>query len=216
MAIKESGRQSGANKLTKYRSVLQFDDAALYRHLSDPDEWPIVDMPMFAIGAELDAALIEVPTAEEIRRDREIRIEEHRRVAQDLRQFATTIQDDDRRIAFARAAEMHEAIAEVLGAVSADERMADIRADRGALDEAKRMLAEADGRDKFNRLVPDIRTRICTEWHACEAIKQYQDETALTMAIGDVLMTLGAALPIATVATLVVRFGIKKLCDCPA
>jgi hypothetical protein len=55
-----------------------------------------------------------------------------------------------------------------------------------------------------------------TQWHACEMIKQYQDETALTMAIGDVLMTLGAAVPVATVATLVVKIGVKKFCNCPA
>ena len=44
----------------------------------------------------------------------------------------------------------------------------------------------------------------------------YEDETALTMAIGDALMTLGSALPIATLAVLVVKIGVKKFCNCPA
>jgi hypothetical protein len=88
--------------------------------------------------------------------------------------------------------------------------------EREALEEAWRMVAEADGRDRFNKLVPDIRTRLCEQWHACEMIKQYQDETALTMAIGDVLMSLGAAVPVATVAALVVKIGVKKFCNCSA
>jgi hypothetical protein len=44
----------------------------------------------------------------------------------------------------------------------------------------------------------------------------YEDETALTMAIGDALMTLGSALPIATLAVLVVKIGVKKFCNCSA
>jgi hypothetical protein len=85
-----------------------------------------------------------------------------------------------------------------------------------ALEEAKRMVAEADGRAKFNKLVPDIRTRLCAQWHACEQVKRYEDETALTMAIGDVLMTLSSTLPVATLAVLVVKIGVKKFCNCPA
>ena len=38
----------------------------------------------------------------------------------------------------------------------------------------------------------------------------YGDETALTMAIGDVLMTLGSTLPIATIAVLVVKMARKN------
>ena len=77
------------------------------------------------------------------------------------------------------------------------------------------MLVEADGRAKFNQLVPDIRARLCEQWHACEQVKRYEDETALTMAIADV-MTISATLPIATVAVLVVKIGVKKFCNCPA
>ena len=35
------------------------------------------------------------------------------------------------------------------------------------------------------------------------------------MAIGDVLMTLASTLPVATLAVLVVKSGVKKLCNCP-
>jgi hypothetical protein len=36
------------------------------------------------------------------------------------------------------------------------------------------------------------------------------------MAIGDVLMTLSATLPVATLAVLVVKIAVKKFCNCPA
>jgi hypothetical protein len=36
------------------------------------------------------------------------------------------------------------------------------------------------------------------------------------MAIGDVLMTLGSTLPVASLAVLVVKIGIKKFCNCAA
>jgi len=90
------------------------------------------------------------------------------------------------------------------------------RAEWGALEEAKRMVAESDGRAKFNQLVPDIRTRLCEQWQACEQVKRYEDETALTMAIADVLMTISATLPMATIAVLVVKIGVRKFCNCPA
>ena len=44
----------------------------------------------------------------------------------------------------------------------------------------------------------------------------YEDETALTTAIGDVLMTLGSTLPIATLVVSVVKIGVKEFCNCPA
>jgi hypothetical protein len=85
-----------------------------------------------------------------------------------------------------------------------------------ALNEAKRMLAEEEGRAKFKRLEPDIRSRLCGQWRACEQVKRYEDETALAMAMGDVLMTLGSSVPVATLAALVVKIGVKKFCNCPA
>lgn len=85
-----------------------------------------------------------------------------------------------------------------------------------ALEEAKRLVAEGDGRAQFNELEPDIRRRLCAQWRACEQVKRYEDETALTMAIGDVLMTVGSAVPVATLAVLVMKIGVKKFCNCPA
>jgi hypothetical protein len=72
----------------------------------------------------------------------------------------------------------------------------------------KRMIDEEEGRAKFNALVPDIRTRLCTQWHACEQVKRYEDEASLAMAIGDVLMTQSSTLPVATLAVLVVKIGV--------
>jgi hypothetical protein len=90
------------------------------------------------------------------------------------------------------------------------------RAPWRALNDAKRMLAEEGGRAKFKQLEPDIRSRLCGQWRACEQVKKFEDEVALTMAIGDVLMTLGATLPIASISALVVKIGVKKFCNCPS
>jgi hypothetical protein len=54
--------------------------------------------------------------------------------------------------------------------------------------------------------LPDIRTRLCSQWHACEQVKRYEDEMALTMAIGYVLMALSSTLLVATLAVLVVSY----------
>lgn len=89
-------------------------------------------------------------------------------------------------------------------------------AEWAALNEAKCMVAEEHGRAKFRELEPDIRTRLCEQWRACEQVKKFEDEVALTMAIGDVLMTLGATLPIASISVLVVKIGVKKFCNCPS
>ena len=90
------------------------------------------------------------------------------------------------------------------------------KADWAALDHAKMLLAEEDGRARFRRLEPDIRSRLCTQWRACEKVKRYEDEAALSMAVGDVLMSLSSTLPVATVAVLIVKMGVKKFCNCPA
>jgi hypothetical protein len=99
-------------------------------------------------------------------------------------------------------------------AIEQSKMIGDTNKEWRGLNEARDLLAEADGRDRFNKLVPGIRTRLCEQWHACEMIKQYQDETALAVAIGDVLVSLGG--PVTTIAALVVRIGIKRFCNCPA
>ena len=111
-----------------------------------------------------------------------------------------------------------EVLRRELAAPEVEEKQAAERArpEWEALEKARRMVAEVDGRAKFNELVPDIRTFLCAQWHACEQVKKYEDETALTMAIGDVLMTLSSTLPVATLAVLVVKIGVRKFCNCPA
>jgi hypothetical protein len=76
--------------------------------------------------------------------------------------------------------------------------------------------ASQRGRAVLQRLVPDIRTALCERWGACEKVKRYQDQTALGMAIADVLATVVTAAPVATVSALVVKMGVKKFCDCPS
>jgi hypothetical protein len=65
-------------------------------------------------------------TAVEIWRDRERRLEEHRHAAAEFRRFASRMQDAERRLAFERAAQLHEAFAQTLEAV-ANESLEDVK-----------------------------------------------------------------------------------------
>ena len=80
---------------------------------------------------------------------------------------------------------------------------------------AEREFAE-QGRSIFQGLIPDIRSALCEQWHACEKIKRYEDQTSLGMAVADVLATVVTAAPVATVSALVVKMGLKKFCNCHA
>ena len=264
----------------RYRSLLRSAEGDLYRHLSDPDSFPIDD------GDQEMMSIWSPRTGEEIRQERKSRIKEHRQAANELRSLAKAEQDADRRATLERTAQLNEDLAQTLEVVAGEaledvlsphnkrmscvECIAKLNEERRELearryrvsdqerraidgrlrtladqlrhldeendrlrleqheatlrywgelrhlDEAVRLVVEADGRAKFNALVPDIRTRLCTQWHACEQVKKYEDEAALMMAIGDVLMTLSATLPVATLAVLVVKIGVKKFCNCPA
>jgi hypothetical protein len=277
---------TGTPSLSEIRSLLRSAEDNLYRHLSDPNRWPIYDEEQERAMAAESWSVWSPRTGEEIRRDRERRIKEHRRAAKELRNSAKAEMDADRRATLERTAHLNEDLAQTLETVAHealedvlsphDKRMSCVKSkgtlyeeqrelearqysvsdqerrsiegrlrtiadqlrhldeenDRlrreeyeaktkywdelGCLNEARQMMAEADGRAKFNALVPDIRTRLCTQWHACEQVKKYDDETALTMAIADALLTLSSTLPFATLAVLVVKIGVKKFCNCPS
>src|SRR5262245_29760125 len=49
--------------------------------------------------------------------------------------------------------------------------------------------SEERGRRIFASLIPSIKQALCQQWRACEETKKYDDEAALAMAIGDVLVT---------------------------
>jgi hypothetical protein len=262
-----------------YRELLKLSEGDLYRRLSDPNAWDPPDI-MFAIG------ISPAPFPEEIRQDRQARVIEHRRVANDLRRLAAAEPDLEKRSKYESAARLNDGLAETLEHLLRDaledektaaekraacarelrslereqklltqqrsgvvlppkrrrndkrlgeinqrvtalrERMPQLQVeetkawaraqpDRQALDDARQMVAEENGRARFKQLEPDIRARLCKQWRACEQVKHYEDEVALTMAVGDVLMTLTATVPVATLAVIVVKIGIKKFCNCP-
>jgi hypothetical protein len=100
-----------------YRSLLQSDEAALYRDLSDPQRWDPEEIMYAAIRG---GGRSRVRTPVEIWRDRKRRLKEHRRAAQELRRFAEKMQDAERRLAFEQAAQVHDAFVQTLEAVACE------------------------------------------------------------------------------------------------
>lgn len=80
--------------------------------------------------------------------------------------------------------------------------------------EVKRTEAIQRGKETVQRLGPAIHKAICEDWKACDRVKQYEDQTALAMALGDSLAVAVTAAPIATLAALVVKIGVKRFCGC--
>ena len=78
----------------------------------------------------------------------------------------------------------------------------------------KQRMWENSGRKQFAAINPLIRSALCEQWHACEKVKLYEDQTQLAMAVGDVLAATLSGLPIATISALVVKLGLKKFCNC--
>ena len=76
---------------------------------------------------------------------------------------------------------------------------------------------ERRGRQVFAHLLPDITRVVCDQWGACEKLSKFTDEAAFGTAMAGALLaekvTL-TAFPIATIAVLTMRIGIKKLCKC--
>ncbi len=74
---------------------------------------------------------------------------------------------------------------------------------------------EENGRRVFEHLTPRLRRLICDEWGGCEKLARYSDESALAVAVCDtIIATKVVPLPAATLAVLVVRIGVKRLCNC--
>jgi hypothetical protein len=107
-----------------YSVLLAGDEEQLYRNLSDPDEWPLPPYPAWDMPSQIHRGRISsIPefTAEEIRRQRQWRADEHRRVASDLRKWAAIEADDDRRAKLVGAAQLNEGLAQTLDSLIAEE-----------------------------------------------------------------------------------------------
>jgi len=75
---------------------------------------------------------------------------------------------------------------------------------------------EQNGRRVFDSLLPRIRAVLCDQWRGCEKLAMYPDESALALVIADTYFTNKIApLPVATLAVLTVRIGVKRICNCP-
>jgi hypothetical protein len=76
--------------------------------------------------------------------------------------------------------------------------------------------ARETGRRTFDRLEEPLRHRICDEWNYCAKKKSsnFGDTLTLTAAVADVIVTVLGGIPAGTVATLLVKKGLSKLCQC--
>jgi hypothetical protein len=76
---------------------------------------------------------------------------------------------------------------------------------------------ETSGRQVFAHLLPDITRVVCDQWGACEKLGEFTNEAAFGTAMAGALLAekvAPTAFPIATIAVLTMRIGIKKLCKC--
>jgi hypothetical protein len=76
--------------------------------------------------------------------------------------------------------------------------------------------ARKQGRRTFERMWGPLRQRICIEWRYCEkkAAGLFADTLTLTAAIADIIVTIVGGIPAGTVAALVVKLGVHRLCEC--
>ncbi|MEI6445835.1 MAG: hypothetical protein WCO29_22570 [Nostocales cyanobacterium ELA583] len=72
------------------------------------------------------------------------------------------------------------------------------------------------GRKIFAEIKPTIHRRVCKDWNGCEKIKneQIQDNVALVTSIADLIAGSCGGMPAFTLATIVVKIGIKQICNC--
>src|SRR5882757_7967795 len=92
MPVFSSGKTAELRRET-IAPLLKLDEASLFRNLSDPWRFPTGGLA-FAIGA---AGIVARRTAAEFRRDSRQRIEDHRRAARDLGEWAARAIDPEQR-----------------------------------------------------------------------------------------------------------------------
>lgn len=71
------------------------------------------------------------------------------------------------------------------------------------------------GRQTFQSMLPKIVDCLCAKWGACDQLKKHEDDAQLASAVCDVLAAAFIGLPVTTISALVVKIGIKRICNCP-
>lgn len=73
------------------------------------------------------------------------------------------------------------------------------------------------GRTWFEAIRGSLEQKLCDEWRMCRTIgrPEFADAAALVVVIGDAIATTVAGVPPVLVATIIVRMGVRRFCDCP-
>lgn len=84
----------------------------------------------------------------------------------------------------------------------------------------KRMLKTGEetqeGRKLFKSIEPSLKKLICHEWEYCSKRNnpEFNDNINLVAAIGDVVATLSIGIPPFLIASILIRKGLNKFCEC--
>lgn len=76
--------------------------------------------------------------------------------------------------------------------------------------------ARARGQQILEQLSGVLRSRICDDWRYCErrSTEGFRDDATLAVAVADVILGVVGALPVGTIAVLLVKRGLSTLCSC--
>lgn len=75
---------------------------------------------------------------------------------------------------------------------------------------------EDAGKRAFEDRLPSIRAELCDEWKLCARMKDpsFDDSVKLVVMIGDVIAASAGGIPPFLAASLLVKIGLRKVCDC--
>jgi hypothetical protein len=74
------------------------------------------------------------------------------------------------------------------------------------------------GKNKFQELKQRLYVKICKEWDICKKIDHpmFDDELNLVVVIGDAISTVSMSIPPFLIASIILKIGLRKFCDCPS
>jgi hypothetical protein len=75
---------------------------------------------------------------------------------------------------------------------------------------------EKAGQKAFEDRLPPIRAKLCDEWKLCARMKDpsFDDGVKLVVMIGDVIATCAGGIPPFLAASLLVKIGLRRVCEC--
>jgi hypothetical protein len=73
------------------------------------------------------------------------------------------------------------------------------------------------GWEEFDKLKLILTPILCVDWDLCRKIKskQYEDAVSLISAIADVIAAHSGFVPPFLASTIIVKMGVRRLCNCP-